>query len=142
MNKITCSENNKSLIIGFDETVYEALKIKVDGDLIDDNKVEKCDFMILINRKNDNICFAVILLELKGADIKKAISQLKSTIEIILCINGYNTISSCRNKHALAICSRVPPIILTTIQSEAVKFKQQYNFLLKIKTRKHEINFT
>ncbi len=36
MKKKTCTENNKTLEINFNELTYELLKIRVDGDLIDD----------------------------------------------------------------------------------------------------------
>jgi hypothetical protein len=50
-------------------------KVQVDGCLINDHR-EKCDWIIEINDQSQRALF----IELKGCDVDKAISQLKSTL--------------------------------------------------------------
>jgi hypothetical protein len=50
-------------------------KIQVDGCLINDHR-EKCDWIIEINNQSQRVLF----IELKGCNVDKAISQLKSTL--------------------------------------------------------------
>jgi hypothetical protein len=49
-------------------------KIKIDNALIKDNSTKKCDFLFLLCDKH------IILVELKGSDMIKAIRQINSTI--------------------------------------------------------------
>ncbi len=76
----------------------------------------------------------VIILELKGKDVNKAIQQLGSTINLLKNIPGYETILCYQIKRAIAICSRVP-IIQSRLQSEIKKFNKKYGFLLIIKSQ-------
>ena len=50
----------------------------IDGYIINDMKTEKCDYVVLA--KSENGSWAEVFVELKGADIRHAIIQLKATL--------------------------------------------------------------
>lgn len=58
-------------------------------------------------------------IELKGSDISHAIKQLRSTI---IQLGG-----SPNNRHSYIICTKVAPMITTTIQKAKIEFKKKYN---------------
>ena len=68
------SENGKRFEIVLDE---DFTKIRIDDCLIPSEQVEKCDFGF-VRHSNDEFYF----VELKGKDIKKALSQIINTISI------------------------------------------------------------
>lgn len=79
-----CEENRKvyNLVNSFG---YNVALFRVDGGMIAVDKTvssgtEKCDYMYCLNSDGDDK--TVILTELKGVDIRKAIKQLLSTLEI------------------------------------------------------------
>lgn len=72
-SKIVVQEN-KSRFEVINKNKIEVKKVEVDGCLINDHR-EKCDWIISIASLNK-----AFFIELKGCDIDKAISQLKSTL--------------------------------------------------------------
>jgi hypothetical protein len=72
---IVVSEN-RSRVEVINPGRLEISKIQVDGCLID-KKLEKCDWLIAVETPIKKAYY----IELKGCDLDKAISQLKSTIE-------------------------------------------------------------
>lgn len=79
-----CEENGKTynLVNSFG---YNVALFRVDGGLIVVDKTvssgtEKCDYMYCLNSGGEDK--TIILTELKGVDIRKAVKQLLSTLEI------------------------------------------------------------
>ncbi|MDR2345558.1 MAG: hypothetical protein LBE18_05780 [Planctomycetaceae bacterium] len=70
-NKSTYKYNNKSQ--------YCVAKIKVDGGLLPNKEIKKCDWL-LVNWDNGVSYF----IELKGRDFRKAIEQIESSINRLL----------------------------------------------------------
>ena len=78
-NVVTLKEPRESRIYKFKNVSKKELVVyKIDGGLISDNAVQKCDFAILTE---DDVLF---LIELKGADYIHALQQLLSTISTLL----------------------------------------------------------
>ena len=96
-------------------------RIKVDGCLIDDDR-ERCDWLITY----DSPELKAIYVELKGCDIKKAISQLQSTITHTK--EKYNN----HKKECYAITTRFPKHDSTTRQY-AIEMMEKFNAKLFIK---------
>ena len=78
-----CEEKGKTYIL--DNTMNNhVVCFKVDGGIIADDKnvpqrTERCDYMFCINN-HDDLC--VILIELKGTNVSKALEQLHKTCEL------------------------------------------------------------
>jgi hypothetical protein len=70
-NKSTYQYNNKSQ--------YRVAKIKIDGGLLANKNIEKCDWL-LVNWDNGVSYF----IELKGCGFAKAITQVQSTLDTLL----------------------------------------------------------
>src|SRR5215208_1986223 len=110
MNFKRCSEDSQHPLIVVEEnkrkfTIHNQKKkrikkVQVDGCLIDDKR-QRCDYLFEIGR----VCHCVIYLELKGADIEKAFSQLISTMKYL----------ESRHQKLIKVChivaSRVPRAI-------------------------------
>jgi len=83
--KCLTKTNDSVLVLKENKSKFEAKntnkktihKIQVDGCLIDEHQ-EKCDWLISTTEKP----LRAMYIELKGCDIKKAISQLKNTIRL------------------------------------------------------------
>ena len=73
---ITCSEK-RSKYIADNPGRKMNCKIRIDGALIKIKNVSKCDYGLWVDDGN-----RMILIELKGSDVKKALKQLCSTYEI------------------------------------------------------------
>lgn len=133
MKKITCDENGRSLEVLVPKE-WGLRKIKIDGGLIQGNETERCDFavMIIFPIKPESR-HTLICVELKGHDLKKAISQLETTIKIL---KNHNEFNSFKNLQAHAVCSRVIPHIQSFAQNQAVKFKKSHDCLLKWHSQK------
>lgn len=71
-------EENKCKFKILNRSGYSIRKIQVDGCLIVDDR-EKCDWIVAID--NEKLLKAMYI-ELKGKKIDKAVSQLKSTLDI------------------------------------------------------------
>lgn len=72
INSKVASEKGKSFEINSNENFT---KLKIDGCIIDDVNIKKCDFGFVRISNND-----FYFVELKGKDIEKAYNQLVSTI--------------------------------------------------------------
>lgn len=98
-------------------------KHKIDGELIDDNNVKRCDWAITVDSDER---LAIYFIELKGTDLKQAIYQLQSTVEHMKDFYmGY------REKQAHVVCKEIRPIFNSTAQNLAVIFAKKYRFILK-----------
>lgn len=101
-------------------------KVEVDGCLIGDH-LEKCDWIISIDSLN-----RAFFIELKGCDIDKAISQLKSTL--------IHTRSKYQNydRECFAVTSRIPKHG-SSMQKRKMDFFRQTNVTLSVKNIKSEL---
>jgi len=106
------------------ETIW---RVTIDGCLIRSENCEKCDYAFY--RKIYN---AFILVELKGNDVAKAISQLRSTINQF---NQVPSISINDKWSAFVVPSRVVPKSRSDIQKEKKAFLRDFGFGLTIKNR-------
>jgi hypothetical protein len=75
--QIICKEN-KSTYCYINQSEKHVAKIRVDGGLIRDKSVKKCDWLLI----NWDLAHSVFV-ELKGSDIKTAVEQIKSTISVL-----------------------------------------------------------
>lgn len=76
-NKIVCREK-QSTYCYINQSRHRVAKIDVDGGLVKDKKVEQCDYL-LINWDSHHSFF----IELKGSDVRKAISQIIATLDLL-----------------------------------------------------------
>lgn len=119
--KITCSENKSKYIAQNPERKLNC-KIRIDDALIKNNKVSKCDYGLWVEDGN-----RMILIELKGSDVDKALSQLEST---------YRFFESRFKAEEFSYSFRVVPTRVTTpdLQERAKQLKRRgYDLLIKTK---------
>lgn len=80
--RYTVSENGmKFEITGLSDdraALTKLEKIKVDGCLLKDSSIKKCDFLFIYNDKK------FLFVELKGKNIEEAVKQLTSTIRLFM----------------------------------------------------------
>lgn len=96
-------------------------KVQVDGCLINDHR-EKCDWIIEVNNQSKRALY----IELKGCDVDKAISQLKSTL--IHTRERYTNYA----KECFAVTTRIPKHGAST-RKKCLDFHKQTNVTLSIK---------
>jgi hypothetical protein len=75
---IVCKENRSTYKYN-NKSQYCVAKIKVDGGLLANKEIKKCDWL-LINWDNGVSYF----IELKGCDFRKAMEQIESSLNILL----------------------------------------------------------
>jgi hypothetical protein len=92
----------------------------VDGCLISNAPIERCDYYFQLS--NEYIYY----VELKGSDIKKAISQIISTIVTIVEKKSIN------NKIGMVVCSKVPRASTAYQKAILSKKKEMSKLGLKI----------
>jgi hypothetical protein len=118
-SKIVCKENKTE--ITFHNPMGKTVeKIKIDGGVIKDATVKKCDY--LVSCLDIKIPIA-ILVELKGNKVRTAIEQLSATLDntiIKTAINGYT-------KYAYAVVAHgsLVPKVNTKIQDAKDHFKEK-----------------
>jgi hypothetical protein len=119
--KIVCKEN-KTKITFHNPTGKIVEKIKIDGGVIKDDTVKKCDYLISCVDIEIPIPIAIaILVELKGNKVTDAIKQLSATLDntiIKAAINGYT-------KYAYAVVAQFP-IASTKAQDEEYSFRKKW----------------
>lgn len=113
---VALTENKRRFEIVHPDS-YRSEKIHIDGELITDSVTERCDYGVTLG-KGEERSYA-FLVELKGKELLKAISQLKSTITIMK-----STFDTFNHKEAHAVCSKIIPFITSSAQVEAVRFKK------------------
>lgn len=121
---ISVEENGMKFSIE-NNNLHQIDQIQVDGCLLS-SKDEKCDWAFKIDSKNK-----VIYVELKGSNIKKAISQIDSTLEKTMNFFKNN------EKECFIISSRVPAIS-HEIRVAKLKFNRDYSASLNIKNRSYK----
>lgn len=103
-------------------------QVRIDGCVIADDR-ERCDYLFEIGDK----CHCAAFVELKGADVRKAYSQLVSTLGIL----------ASQYARARVLCfivaSRVPRIT-PGVQQLAIKMANQHRAHLKVGTVQLEVD--
>ncbi len=98
-------------------------QIKIDGCIIADQKVKKCDYLFLTCDKTEKSAFFV---ELKGADSKQAMAQILSTVQQVkssLC-------DFCLYARA-ALTKGKPPGLSSTDEKKLKELLKEHNKLKK-----------
>lgn len=113
-------QENKSKIIFLNPNQKEIITIKVDGCVIKDDKILRCDYALI---PCDEI---EIYVELKGSDVLHAVKQIESTINLLS--NNPQKI----RKLCFVVSTRVPKQT-TNIQQLQSKFKKKFNASFRIK---------
>lgn len=116
-NPLFTKSENRSSVKFSNPSRYDIAEYAVDGCCITEG--ERCDYMINVEATQTSI-----LVELKGCDVKKAISQLNSTsLSLAACIK--------RNKIWIVSSTRCP-LTSTEIQSEKLKaLRKGYTLIIK-----------
>lgn len=128
---ITARENNKCFRIICDDSLRaNIVKVQVDGCLISDQNVKKCDWLFVIEDSK-----GLIFVECKGNNVLHAISQIRNTLKLTKPI-----IELSLKRLAVVIPSKVAPALNTTIQTEMKKLKHEYGITLFIKNRECKIS--
>ncbi|MGF1519400.1 MAG: hypothetical protein ACFCVB_16590 [Nodosilinea sp.] len=113
-------QENKSKITFLNPRQDQVLIIRVDGCVIKNNKILRCDYAIVP-------CDEVeIYVELKGSDISHAVKQIESTIKL-LSDNPQKTKKLC-----FVVSTRVPKQS-TSVQQLQSQFKKKFNASFRIK---------
>lgn len=120
------SENGKKFEIDSKE---DFTRIKIDNSLISSQQVEKCDFGF-VRHSNDEFYF----VELKGKEVKKALSQIINTI--VIFESTFIKIPQGK-KYGFIISSRNP---LSSTETNNLKqaFAKKYGKLLEIRSREYK----
>ena len=80
---MNCKENGKCYTLDVDGNYFDGFCIHVDGGIIDkDDSRSRCDFALFLNDHCDEGKGRAIFIELKGSDTKKALKQLKETMQM------------------------------------------------------------
>lgn len=115
------SENGKRFEIDSKE---DFTRIKIDNGLISSQQIEKCDYGF-IRHSNDEFYF----VELKGKEIKKALSQIISTIEHF----NNQFIRVPKDKRYGFIVSSKNPLVGQTTNILKLDFAKKHGKILEIK---------
>ncbi len=73
---VVCSENQSKYTL-INGSKYEISKIQIDGCVFNQSDGEKCDYVLKAVKGDDKLLF---LIELKGNDVLKAVSQVNSSL--------------------------------------------------------------
>jgi hypothetical protein len=101
-------------------------KVEVDGCLITDHR-EKCDWIISVDSLN-----LALFIELKGCDIDKAISQLKSTL------NHTREKYGNYKRECFAVTTRIPKHG-SSVRKKSLDFFKETKTTLTIKNLRSEV---
>ncbi|GMO38090.1 MAG: hypothetical protein Ta2B_17790 [Termitinemataceae bacterium] len=141
--RVVCSEK-QSKITFLNNKPFFVAQVRIDGGVIDDPNITKCDFLVLCEDKKPakgeknitNPKFA-IFIELKGTDVLHAITQIEKTIEhdaIKL------DIATCKLIFAYVVLVNRAPSIETKIQKEIARLVRQKKCLLEVINSNKERN--
>lgn len=83
---VVCSENKNKHILN-NPTLLNVYKYQIDGDILTNADSEKCDFITEVDTLGKP---TVYVIELKGSDLEKALSQIASTIKRYNLTSSYN----------------------------------------------------
>lgn len=116
-------EEKLSKITFINDSLQQVTVVTVDGCAITEGI--RCDYLLIDNINKE------YFVELKGKDIKRAVSQLERTIEVL------SKDKQRQAKWCFIISTRCP-LFTTEIQNLKIKFKRRYNSTLIIKNKYHE----
>jgi hypothetical protein len=106
------------------------IKIKIDGGLVTDTTVRKCDYLLLCGKTK------AILVELKGNKIMDAIEQLFLTLDIH---EVKSLIASCCTKAAFAVVVKINPKFNAKIAIAKRQFREK-QCVLNVVNSRHQCN--
>lgn len=121
MATVIVVEENRSKLIVNNSGKRPLNKIKVDGCLISQEH-EKCDWLVATT----DVPLRALYIELKGCDVKKAVSQLKNTVKLT------EATFKDHGKECYAITTRVPKHG-TDIRKLAMDFYKETKATLSVK---------
>lgn len=105
---------------------YKVYQFQIDGDVVTDRTVKKCDYLVKAESRTDRKAY---FIELKGRDIDQALKQVDSTIEMFQSeLKGYKILRR-------IITSKVPGIQGSKARDLMRKYKE-----LIIRCSKYEEN--
>jgi len=133
-DKCTIPSKDSRIVVQENRSKFEVIntnrikinKVEVDGCLISDHR-EKCDWIISIESLS-----RALFIELKGCDVDKAISQLKSTL--------IHTNSEYKDYHreCFAVTTRIPKHG-TSVRRKSLDFFKATKTTLSIKNLRSQI---
>ncbi|MDN4164435.1 hypothetical protein QWY31_02925 [Cytophagales bacterium LB-30] len=126
-NSNVASENGKQFRIEKPNNV-ELCKVQIDGCLIQNQAVDKCDYLFKICQSNQ-----IFLVELKGTDVIHAVNQITSTYDQIRNKIDEPPI----NYKGFIISSSVPRAAEQNFRKQQEKVLKQKGFLIKKGHQKH-----
>jgi hypothetical protein len=118
-------QENRSKIAFLNPNQDKILTIKIDGCVISDNNVLRCDYAIVLSNEVE------IYIELKGSDIPHAVKQIESTIKLL------SEDPKKIRKLCFVVSTRVPKQT-TSIQNLQSQFKKNFNASFRIKNIQDE----
>ena len=124
-DKIIVFTENKKTIRFKNPDQDEYIKVHIDGEAIKEG--ERCDYLLTSGNEKEEY-----FIELKGENIVKAASQLKTTIQ--------NVGEFTENRNSYIICTNVAPALTTKIQQFKQEFYKKFSAKLEVKSRKLEIS--
>lgn len=124
-NKIIVFTENKKTIRFKNPDQEEYIKVHIDGEAIKEG--ERCDYLLTSGNEKEEY-----FIELKGENIVKATSQLKTTIQ--------NVGEFTENRNSYIICTNVAPTLTTKIQQFKQEFYKKFSAKLEVKSRQLEIS--
>ncbi len=124
-NKIIVFTENKKTIRFKNPDQEEYIKVHIDGEAIKEG--ERCDYLLTSGNEKEEY-----FIELKGENIVKATSQLKTTIQ--------NVGEFTENRNSYIICTNVAPALTTKIQQFKQEFYKKFSAKLEVKSRQLEIS--
>ena len=87
-SSLRCSENGKTYTLDKKDWDFESICYHVDGGIIEKNDAQtRCDYALFLKDSSEKGTGTTILVELKGGDTKKALSQIKETLAMELFRN-------------------------------------------------------
>lgn len=125
---IVSSENGNKHIL-YNRSQCNVFQYRIDGDINDSSSGERCDYIVEAEKFPHPWAY---LIELKGSDLNKAISQIQNTIRTYQRIlSGYTII---------------PRIIIHRTSTHDIRGKKYRDFKklypeLVVKDRKYELDF-
>lgn len=124
--QLSLSEKGKTYLLKL-RSKKECTAYHVDGDIIRDKRIEKCDYLVLV-RIEENV-WIEIFVELKGADIRHAIHQLECTLTNPLFLH-----SACLTRNARIVSGNHIPANTgnSNIERAKIEFKKKWNCNLQV----------
>ncbi len=129
-NKIVTAEEKGKKFQIYNSAGQKIIKVTVDGCVVNDSS-ERCDYIFEIGKPVQHAFF----VELKGNDIRKACSQLYTTLTRFS--NRYSGVQT--EACIVASNTKIPNTKLT---QEKNRFKNDFGVKLTMKSRKYLVNLS